>query len=345
MSTIELDGSQGEGGGQILRTALALSMITGKTLRLERIRARRSKPGLLRQHLTAVLAAAKISHAQLSGAELGSTKLVFKPGKINAGDYVFAIGSAGSCALVLQTVLPALWFADQPSEVRVSGGTHNPSAPSVEFLQRVWLPLLRRMGVDVHIDLLRHGFYPAGGGEVRARVSPCKALQPLHIGERGECRLTRAISIVAGVPVDVAQRELAMASTVFPGLETELRDLPAHEGPGNVLMIEQQYEEKGRDKHPENLCEIFTSIGARKISSEEVARRAAREAQDFAQSGASVDEHLADQLLLPIALAGAGSFSTTTLSAHLKTNAEVIEKFLPLRFVFSEAAGLAKVSL
>ncbi|HEU4776782.1 MAG TPA: RNA 3'-terminal phosphate cyclase, partial [Telluria sp.] len=170
---IELDGATGEGGGQVLRTALTLSMITGQPFRIMNIRANRSKPGLLRQHLVAVQAAAAVCDAAVTGGELGSRALTFMPQVIKAGDYQFAINSAGSCTLVVQTLVPALLFADGPSTVRISGGTHNPMAPPVEFLQRAYCPLLARMGAQVDLKLVRAGFYPAGGGVVTASVVPC----------------------------------------------------------------------------------------------------------------------------------------------------------------------------
>jgi RNA 3'-terminal phosphate cyclase (ATP) len=335
MNTIELDGSQGEGGGQILRTALTLSMITGIPFRIERIRAKRRKPGLLRQHLTALHAAAEICGAQVHGAEPGSLKLAFVPGKIRGGDYRYAIGTAGSCTLVLQTVLPALWFAEVPSTVVVSGGTHNSAAPPADFLQRVWLPLIQRMGVDMDLELLRHGFYPAGGGELRASVRPVTALQTLNLLSRGDLQQARATAIFAGVPGDVGKRELAtLAEQVGADvgeLQSELRGLPACEGPGNALLLELQYA---------GLTELFTAFGEKGLAAETVARGLAKEALHFHRSGAAVGEHLADQLLLPLALAGAGSFRTLTLSSHFQTNLEVIQKFLPVTFsLVAESRG------
>ncbi len=336
MEWIELDGSRGEGGGQILRTALSLSMITGIPFAIERIRAGRKKPGLLRQHLTAVQAAAAVCGAQVEGAAPGSQRLRFQPGPIRGGDYAFAIGSAGSSTLVLQTVLPALWFADGPSTLRVSGGTHNPAAPPADFLIRCWQPLLRRMGVTLDIQLLRHGFYPAGGGEVLASTVPVTAWQPLQLEARGELRRQSAIGIVAGVPVDVAKREMQRAASQLGVLDEELRVLPSNEGPGNVLMVVQEYA---------NITEVFCAFGERGVPSETVADRAAREARLFRDSGATVGEYLADQLLLPMALAGQGSFTTPALSLHLGTNCLVIEKFLSVRHVFEESDGVVRVSL
>lgn len=330
MQWIELDGSQGEGGGQILRTALTLSTITGKPFRISHIRAKRAKPGLLRQHLTAVLAAAEICTAEVEGASTGSQTLVYKPGKIKGGDYRYAIGTAGSCTLVLQTILPALWFADAPSTVTVSGGTHNTAAPPADFLMHAWLPLMRRMGIEMDIELLRHGFYPAGGGEVQARIAPVASLQPLELTERGALLNAKAVAVVAGLPADIAKRELQRVEWHLDGIETEIRGLSSREGPGNVLMIVFNHE---------HCCEVFTGFGEKGVPAETVADRAAKEARRYRDSNAAVGEHLADQLVLPIALAGRGSFTTTTLSSHLHTNLEVIGKFLPVSIRQKEAAG------
>lgn len=336
MDIIELDGSRGEGGGQILRTALTLSMVTGRPFRIEHIRARRPKPGLLRQHLTAVQAAAVICQARVAGAEASSMVLEFTPGAIRGGDYRFAIGTAGSCTLVLQTLLPALWFADSESSLSVSGGTHNPAAPPADFLIRSWLPLMQAQGADMEIELLRHGFYPAGGGEVRARVRPIRALRPLRLNDRGELLGGKAIAVVAGVPVDVAKRELARVRALFGDLEEEMRVLSSREGPGNVLMLELRYREA---------TEVFSACGERGLSAEHVADRVARAARLFRNSTANVAEHLADQLILPMALAGEGTFATTTVSSHLRANREVIERFLAMEFREAVDHGATRVEI
>ncbi len=192
MSVISIDGSHGEGGGQILRTALSLSAVTGKPFAIENIRARRSKPGLMRQHLTAVKAAAAICGAKADGAEVGSTRLRFEPGSLKAGEYAFNIGSAGSTSLVLQTVLPPLALADGASRVTLQGGTHNTGAPPFEFLDRAFLPLIRRIGFNADVELRRFGFYPAGGGEVRVEIQAPSTLEPLVIDERGAALLEKA---------------------------------------------------------------------------------------------------------------------------------------------------------
>ena len=321
---IELDGAQGEGGGQILRTALTLSMLTGTPFQIEHIRAKRSKSGLLRQHLTAVQAAVEISGAIVEGAEAGSQTLRFTPGAIRGGDYRFAIGTAGSCTLVLHTILPALWFADAPSTVSVSGGTHNRAAPPVDFLIRAWLPLVARMGVTQTLTLKRHGFYPAGGGEVVATVTPCTSpLRALHLTERGAQQALRAEGIVAGVRGSVARRELDMLGCLVPGVDGTVRDLGNAEGPGNALVLDIVHE---------HVTEVLTGFGERGVTAETIGKDVAHAALRYLQSTAAVDEYLADQLVLPMALAGAGSLTAVAASSHLLTNLSVIEKFLPVAF-------------
>lgn len=325
---IELDGAAGEGGGQVLRSALTLSMITGQPFRIVNIRANRSKPGLMRQHLVAVQAAAAISGATVTGGELGSRALTFVPKAVKAGDYQFAINSAGSCTLVLQTLLPALLFAEGPSTIRISGGTHNPMAPPIEFLQRAYCPLLEQMGAQVAMQRVRAGFYPAGGGLVTASVMPCARLTPIDLIERGERRDGYAEAIVAGVPGDVGQRELACigAGMGWGAAQLHMRGLPADQGPGNVLLITLAYE---------HVSEVVIAFGEKSVRAESVAKSALHEARDYIASGAAVGEHLADQLMLPLALAGGGSFTAATISTHARTQAEVIARFLPVRLEMS----------
>lgn len=324
---IVLDGAVG--GGQLLRTALSLSMLTGTPFRIERIRGGRSRPGLLRQHLTSVQAAAAVCGAQVEGAVLGSQTLSFRPGPIRGGDYRFAIGSAGSCTLVLQTVLPALWFADGPATVTVSGGTHNQSAPPADFLIRSWQPLLARMGVRQRLELRRHGFYPAGGGELRASVEPCAALAGLELVERGERQGVHAEARVAGLPASIAWRELERVKARIAGVDGRLSELPSAEGPGNVLLIEVA---------SAALSELFTGFGLKGVSAESVAEQTVDEVDRYLRSGAAVGEHLADQLLLPLALAGGGAFTTTHISEHLRSNAAVVERFLAVEVLFEPQA-------
>lgn len=330
---IEIDGAQGEGGGQILRSALSLSMITGQPFRLTNIRAGRAKPGLLRQHLVAVQAAAAICGARTTPVALGAASLEFVPGPIRGGDYRFAIGSAGSCTLVLQTLLPALLHADGPSTVRISGGTHNAMAPPVHFLQRAYGRILEQMGAEVDIALQRYGFHPAGGGEVIVTVQPCQRLRPIALLQRGERRAGYAESVVAGVHVNVAQRELERVANGmgWSGKQLRIVGLPAEQGPGNVLLLTLEHE---------HVTEVFTSFGEKSLLAESVAKRLLNEVRAYLKSDAAVGEHLADQLLLPMALAGGGTFSCSKVSQHALTNAEVISRFLPVRMTF-ESVGLS----
>lgn len=329
---IEIDGSVGEGGGQILRTSLALSMCTGQAFALTRIRAGRAKPGLMRQHLTCVNAAAEVCGAEVEGAQLNSQSLTFTPGPVRAGDYAFNVGTAGSCTLVLQTVWPALMLADAPSRLRLGGGTHNPMAPPFHFLERSYAPLLRQLGAKADLLLRRMGFYPAGGGEIEATIWPAKdQLRPFDLIDRGARLEGYAECFAPALPRSVARRELEQLGAGLGWSNEQLREAPSrqNEGPGNALMATLVYE---------NLSEVFTAFGEKGISAEQVAREVVREVRAYQVSGAALGPHLADQWALPLALAvwrraGGASYTCTELTPHAKTNFEVIERFLPVKFV------------
>ena len=334
---IRIDGSQGEGGGQILRTSLSLSLLTGKAFRIEGIRAGRAKPGLLRQHLTAVLAAAEVGGAAVVGAALGSLDLTFTPGVVRAGEYRFAVGTAGSGTLVFQTVLPALMLAGATSRVVIEGGTHNMAAPPYDFLKRTFLPLVERMGPRVVLHFERYGFYPAGGGRFVATIEPVRALTPLHLGERGPITSRRIHAVVANLSRKIAEREVHTAAGAL-GWGPETHDIKVtreSSGPGNVVMVEVATAE---------VTELFTAFGQLGVSAEKVGGDAARDALEYLGSRAVACEHLTDQLLLPLAMAGAGSFTAVKLNPHARTNIEVISKFLPVRFETSSADGYQKVT-
>jgi RNA 3'-terminal phosphate cyclase (ATP) len=317
---IEIDGSEGEGGGQILRSALALAMIRGEPLHIRAIRAKRKRPGLLRQHLTAVHAAVSVSAAKVSGDRLGSDELRFEPTTLRHGEHRFAVGTAGSATLVLQTVLWPLLIAPGESTVVVEGGTHNPLAPPFEFLDRVLLPVLRRMGAELELELLGAGFYPAGGGAVRLRVAGGRPLRPLVIDERGELRHRRAQALVANLPKKIGHRELAVVREQlgFERDELELVELPGP-GPGNLLLIEGEHDGGG---------ELVSECGEKGLLAETVALRAVDAWRRWHDTGAPVGEHLADQLLIPFALAGGGGFTTLTPTEHTRTNAALVQRLL-----------------
>jgi RNA 3'-terminal phosphate cyclase (ATP) len=326
-----IDGARGEGGGQVLRTALSLSAITGVPIRVENIRAGRHKGGLLRQHLACVRAIAALSEANVRGDELGSTTLELTPRPVRGGRaYTFSIGSAGSTLLLLQTVLPTLLTAQEPTEVLLEGGTHNPLAPTYEFVERAYLPLLRRMGADVTSSLERPGFAPAGGGRVRLQVTP-STLRPLSLLTRGAHLSTTATALVSAVPGDVAQRELARVAhrlrTLTPTCHQ--RSVRTPMAPGNALTVELEFE---------HLTEVFTTLGERGLPAEVVADRTCDAARVYMESGAVVGEYLADQLLLPLALAGGGEFVSTALSSHAATQVGLVPEFLAVE-VSERAAG------
>lgn len=336
--TVLIDGAQGEGGGQVLRSSLTLSLLTGRPLRIDRIRAGRRKPGLQRQHLTAVRAATEVGNARVTGAELGSQSLGFRPQRLGSGRFRFAIGTAGSCTLVLQTILPALLLAPGPSLVLLSGGTHNPQAPPADYLERVFLPLLNRIGGKSCLRLLRHGFYPTGGGEMEVTVEPAAQLQPLELRARGALLDQYAEALIAALPSHIAERELATVGRTLNWREDQLHlvKLPNDRGPGNALMLTLVHE---------TITEVFTGFGERGVRAETVAANACRPASEYLASGAAVGPFLADQLLLPLALAG-GAFTTVRPTEHTLTNLRVIEQFLPGRFeVREEAANRYRISV
>ena len=326
-----IDGAQGEGGGQVLRSALALSLVTGQAFRIDNIRAGRKRPGLLRQHLTAVQAAAQIGGAEVRGASLHSGRLDFAPGRVVPGEYEFDVGTAGSTTLVLQTVLPALLTAPGPSRLSFAGGTHNPFAPPFDFLQKTFLPIIARMGPRVGTVLEMPGFYPAGGGRFHVAVEPVAKLVRFDLQERGPVRRASARAVVANLPRHIARRELDVVRRGL-GWETgclHVEEVSESPGPGNVLLLEIE---------SEHVTEVFSAFGERGVQAERVAETAVAEARRYLDAGVPVGEHLADQLLLPMALAGGGTFKTLALSSHARTNIAVLKLFLACE-VRVEAAG------
>jgi RNA 3'-terminal phosphate cyclase (ATP) len=328
---LTIDGSYGEGGGQILRTSLALSLVTRTPFRIDKLRAGRAKPGLMRQHLTAVKAAVAVGRASVRGDEVGSQTLEFHPKEPAPGQYHFSVGTAGSATLVLQTVLPALLTAGAPSLLVLEGGTHNPFAPTFDFLDRVFLPLLRRMGADVTATLERVGFYPAGGGRFTVVVKPAPALVPLHLVERGAIRARRATAMFALLPFDVPRRELATVGAQLRWEEAWCRPLEVQSaGPGNVVQIEIE---------SENMTELFTGFGERGVRAEAVGAGVAAEAAEYLDADVPVGRHLADQILLPLAMARGGSFQTLSPTRHTQTQAEMIRRFLGKPISYEEVSA------
>lgn len=311
-----------------MRSALGLSMYTGKAFTIEKIRAGRKKPGLMRQHLTAVRAGKEICGAKVTGDEIGSQTLTFQPGEVKSGDYRFSIGTAGSCTLVMQAVLPALLTAEGESRIRFEGGTHNPMAPPFHFLDEAFFRVLREMGVGIDCSLKSYGFYPAGGGGFEVVVRPAAELKPFSILERGRLCERLAKALVSKIPYMIAEEE---AKIIRAKLCWEADECLAHTvdspGPGNIVMIRLV---------SENVTELFTGFGEKGVPLKQVAKRAAGKAKKYLASPAAVDEYLADQLLIPMAMAGRGVFTTCQPSMHTVTNIEVIKQFMDVEFVTTE---------
>lgn len=330
---LKIDGSLGEGGGQVFRTSLALSLVTGEPFRIEKIRAGRKKPGLMRQHLTALKAAREISLACVEGGSAGSSAVTFKPGGIQPGEYHFDVGTAGSVALVAQTVLPALMTAHGPSKLILEGGTHNPFAPPFDFLARTYLPLVNRMGPSIEATLLQVGFYPSGGGRIEVLIEPAENLEPLELLERGEVRSRWVRALLSKLPLSVGEREVREFCSRL-GWPTDFSRIEEIDSPGagNVLLVGVE---------GERLTEIFTGFGKRGVRAEAVASGVAAVVKEYMAAGVPVGRHLADQLLLPISLAGAGAFRTLSPSSHTETNCRIIEKFLDLSIENVSEDGIA----
>ncbi|MCP5208432.1 MAG: RNA 3'-terminal phosphate cyclase [Hahellaceae bacterium] len=312
---IEIDGSKGEGGGQILRTSLTLSMLYGLPLSLKNIRGRRPKPGLMRQHLTCVQAAQAICNAKVTGDSLGSQSLTFTPGEVSPGDFRFDVGSAGSTTLVFQTIFLPLLNAAKPSSAHFTGGTHNPMAPPLTFLEESFLPLIRQMGAAVTIDTQRWGFMPAGGGMWSAAITP-STLQPATLTTRPPLNESRVTSYISGLRGDVAQREIQsyLAHGTTPNTKTAVSH-PEAACAGNLLCHTLDFG---------NYKACFSTLGQRRLSAENVAFTLAKEVKNYLAHQAVLCEHMTDQIMLPMLVAGGGCFSAGKLSLHATTNRDLI---------------------
>lgn len=332
MNAIQIDGAQGEGGGQVLRTSLTLALLTQRPVEVINIRLNRKKPGLLRQHLTCVRAAQAISNGIVEGDELGSSRVLFTPGDVKSGDYHFSISTAGSTSLVCQTILLPLAFANGESKVTFEGGTHNGLAPSVTFLQWSFLPVLHQMGLRTEVRLDKYGFNPAGGGKWELNITPLSSLKPFRFevnhAKTEQRRNIFATAIVSELPKSIALRELKTVCNIL-----QLDDLPQElktvdsQGPGNTLIIRCQHEEHSS---------VFERVGEFGVSAERVAKRTVGSLKKFLRSRASIEEHLADQLLLPMLLSGKGQFTTTEPSLHTLTNIEVVRQITGKRIDVSQ---------
>jgi RNA 3'-terminal phosphate cyclase (ATP) len=336
---VTIDGRHGEGGGQILRTALTLSALFAVPLHIHHIRGSRKKPGLRPQHLTAVQALARITGARVEGATVGSCKLVFEPGTIKGGNHSFQIGTAGSTGLALQTIIPVLLFGKTSSQIHISGGTHVPWSPSFHYLEAVFAPTLKKMGGAVSFEIEQWGWYPKGGGSVISKIGSTQDLTALHLSDRGKLLDLHILSAVSNLPLSIAerQRDHALKRINHLGLSPyiQIEDAPSR-GQGTVLFLAAQFEGSTGG---------FTSLGRKGKSAEAVADDACNEFLNFLDSKAVIDVHLADQLVLYMALArGPSTLITQTITDHLLTNVWVIEQFAPVKFNVDQKMGKIAVN-
>ena len=327
---VQIDGSFGEGGGQIIRTSLSLAAMTGRAVEISNVRGRRAKPGLQPQHLASVRAAAALCDAVVSGDAVGSTFLSFAPqAPVKPGEYRFDIGTAGAATLVVQTVLVPLALARGDSKVTVTGGTHVPHSPPIEYLEAVYLPALRRAGLDAALSYSAAGFYPRGGGQVEVEISACAALQPLDLNERGRLENLRAFVVTSNLPAHVAERGAATIEQAMKAIGRRVVIEPREKsgpGPGAAVILSAQCQ---------NGLAAWSSIGELRKPMEKVAQAPCQEFLRWWKAGAAqgtaCDEHLADQLVLPLCFArGQSLWSTPVVTEHLRTVLQVAQRFLPI---------------
>lgn len=335
---IIIDGSQGEGGGQILRTALSLSTVLSRPMTIENIRANRPKPGLRPQHLTAVRALKEICDAEVEGLKGGSRRIVFQPRRIMPGNYVFDVGTAGAVTLIIQALLPPLALASGPSRIILRGGTHVPWSPSCHYLSEVFLPTLGLMGIQTAIRLKQWGWYPKGGGEVELDIQPVKTLQSLELLQPWEPEEVNVVCASSNLPGHILEREQRRIREILQsrGLAAQYERLEGTAiGQGNIVFITTR---SGR------AAAGFSALGAKGKPGEQVAEEAAQSFLAFLDSGAAVDEHLGDQVLPWLALApGRSSILVQRISSHLRTNLWVVNQFMPQRLILAEEKALARI--
>jgi RNA 3'-terminal phosphate cyclase (ATP) len=353
---IVIDGSYGEGGGQVLRTALTLSTLLERPLRLENIRAGRPNPGLQAQHLTAVRAMASICRAAVKGDTLGSQTLTFVPGESpQPGNYTFDVaearqgGSAGAATLVLQTVLLPLALTGGASQLTIRGGTHVAWSPPYHYIQSVYLPVLARMGLRAEVELLEWGWYPQGGGEIKAAINQsARQLSGLNLTERGALLRLHGLAVAANLPAHIPQRMADRAAKLLEGQSVAMEIKPLRvkaDCAGAGIFLTAEY--ACTCGPGERTYAGFSALGARGKPAEQVAEEACRALLAFQRSAAAVDKHLADQLILPLALAdGPSAFLAEEISQHTQTNIWVVEKFTSRRFLISlQEGGLGRVEI
>ena len=335
---IEIDGSFGEGGGQILRTALSLSSLFLKPFRIFNIRKGRKKPGLMPQHLTCVRAMQLISDAEVAGDKIGSSVLVFKPKSVKAGEFFFDIGTAGSTSLVLQTIVPSLIFSSEKTSVILKGGTHVPFSPSFDYIAEVFAPVLGKMGIRIELKIESYGFYPRGGGKIRVDIFPAKDIKPLRVTERGAILMIKGYSGTGNLPLSIAERQ---KSAAIKKIQTEIKDLMQ---PVDIEILNVSSPGQGTfiylHSETEKAIAGFTSLGERGKKAEAVGEEAAEEFSEYYFTNVAFDRHLPDQIVLYLSMSKEESiFTTSCITQHLMTNLWVIGLFTGFHYSVAGTIG------
>src|SRR4030042_333415 len=331
---IEIDGSFGEGGGQILRTSLSLSCLLNKPFRIFNIRKKRKKPGLMPQHLMGIRSLKLISNARVDGDSQGSTELLFAPGEVKAGDYFFDIGTAGSTSLLLQAILPPLIFANNRSSLTLKGGTHVPFSPPFHYISEVFIPILKKFGITAEATIESYGFYPKGGGKVHVEIRPADKIEAANYLERGQITKVYGLSGVGNLPFSIAERQknAALAILISQGINAEIETISVSTpGQGTFMFLEAA---------TENCLAGFSSLGERGKKAELVGEEAAKKFLDYYSTSACLDRHLADQIVFYLGVAkGESSFTTAEISNHLLTNLWVLKEFLGIQYAVEGEIG------
>ncbi|RLI24811.1 MAG: RNA 3'-phosphate cyclase [Candidatus Hecatellales archaeon] len=331
---VEVDGSLLEGGGQILRTSVALSALTGRPARIFNVRAKRNPPGLRLQHLAAIRSVAMLTDAEVEGLEVGSLEVGFNPKTIKGGSFSFDVGSAGSITLILQALAPVAAYAPSPVELEIVGGTNTKWSPPVEYLEEVLLPTLRRMGFEGRVETVRRGFYPQGGGIVKAFFKPVHALKPLEMVSQSRITRIRGLAYSCRLPRHVSERMAHAARRMLENagysLDLEMEVLQhgnskCSVGPGCGIILIAEFENGD--------IMAADSLGEKGKPAEKVGREAAESLLSQIGTGAPVDTHLADQLIVWMALAeGVSKIRAAKLSLHTLTAIEVCKTFMEADF-------------
>lgn len=333
---LEIDGSFGEGGGQVLRTSLSLSCLLNKPFRIFNIRKKRKKPGLMPQHLMGIRALKLISNANVKGDSIGSTELLFEPVEVKAGYYSFDIGTAGSTSLLLQAILLPLVFAKDTSSLSLKGGTHVPFSPSFHYLSEVFIPMISMLGIKVKANIESYGFYPKGGGKINIEITPAglDSIRGVNLLERGRIKRLKGLSGVGNLPLSIAerQREAALKMIETQGLDAEIETLSVSTpGQGTFIFLKLE---------TDNCLAGFSSLGERGKRAESVGEEVSKNLLDYYSTPACLDPHMADQIVLYLAVAKSeSSFTTSMISNHLLTNLWIIEKFLGTQYMIEGELG------